>query len=200
MKDNLKKNNLSKNGKGKNISISKDVILEGEVIIGNNVVIEPYCIIKNSKILSNTHIKSYTHIDQSKIGSNCKIGPYANIRPGSIIENNVEIGNFVEIKKSKIGSFSRINHMTFVGDAIVAKNVTLGAGTITCNHDGKKINKIKINEGAYIGSGTKLIAPLRIGKKSIIGAGSVITNNVPANKLTLSRSQQITINRRKKKI
>ena len=199
-------NSISKNTdteftlkRGKRCKISKNILFYGEIIIEDDVIIESHCIIKNSIIKSNTHIKPYTTIEKSNIGENCNIGPYANIRPNTILGDNVDIGNYVEIKNSSIGKKVRINHMSFIGDTVIKEEVTIGAGTITCNHDGSKTNKIYIDSNAYIGSGTRLIAPLIVGKSSTIGAGSVIIKNVPPDKLTISRSKQITIKNWKKK-
>lgn len=184
---------------GLNIKIDINVILEGSVTLGNNVVISANCIIKDSKINHNTKILAFTSIQDSEIGTDCKIGPYANIRNRSEIKNNISIGNYVEIKKSIIDKNSSVNHLSFIGDAEIEENVTIGAGTITCNHDGKKHNRTIIKKGSYIGSGCKLIAPITIGSNSVIGSGSVITHNTPENKLSISRSKQRVLKKWKKK-
>ena len=178
---------------GKNVKIDINSIFEGDVVIGDNVDIQSNCIIKDSVINDNTVIRPFTSLSGSVVGQNCTIGPYANLRKDSIIMNNVSIGNYVEIKNSRIGSGSRINHLSFVGDTIMMENVTIGAGTITCNHDGKKHNTTLIGKAAYIGSGCKLIAPIEIGSNATIGSGSIITKDVPSDKLTVSRSKQVVI-------
>lgn len=176
---------------GKNSSVDINIIFEGDVKIGSDVIIQSNCIIKNSIINSGTIIKSYTIIDNAKISEKCIIGPYANIRPGTRIGQGSSIGNYVEIKNSKIGKSVKINHHSFIGDSNIGNEVIIGAGTITCNHDGFKINKTFIGKAAYIGSGSKLIAPIKLGSNCIIGAGSVIVENVPSNKLSLSRPEQL---------
>lgn len=167
---------------------------------GKNVIIEPYVVIgKNVKIGNNVKIFSFTHIENAKIGHSVSIGPFSRIRPGTVISNKSRVGNFVEIKNSKIGSKSKVNHLSYVGDTFVGKSANIGAGTITCNYDGKKKNRTKIEDGAFIGSNTSLVAPITIGKKSIIGAGSVITKNVAKNSLGLSRAPQIEKKKYRKK-
>ena len=178
---------------GKNVEIGANVVFEGIVSIGNNVVIGSNCILSDCIIGNFSYIKSFSSIEGSKIGEYTFVGPYGRIRPESTIEDNVEIGNFVEIKSSFISSECRINHHSFIGDSILDKNVTIGAGTITCNHDGHKINNIHIESGSYVGSNCSLVAPLKIKKNSTIGAGSTITKNVPGGALTIARSKQVSI-------
>ena len=178
---------------GHNVTIDINSIFEGNNIIGNNVEIKANCILKNCKIANNTIIKPYTSIEDTVIGMNCSIGPYANLRNKSVINDNVSIGNYVEIKKSNIGKHVKINHMSFIGDATIGDNVIIGAGTITCNHDGKNHQKTTIKKGVYVGSGCKLIAPVTLEENSTIAAGSVITKKTPKNKLTISRIKQTTI-------
>lgn len=178
---------------GTNVVIDINVIFEGKVELGNNVIIEPNCIIKDSIIGNSAHIKAFSLVEGSKIGNNTFIGPYARIRRDNHIANYVQIGNFVEIKKSTINDFVRINHLSFIGDADIKKNVTIGAGTITCNHNGVSTNTTIINEGAYVGSGSNLVAPILIGKNSTIGAGSTIVEDTPSDSLTVARKKQKTI-------
>jgi len=162
--------------------------------IGKNVLIEPYVVIgEKVKIGSNVVIKSFSHLESCKIRNKVEIGPYARIRPGSVLKEGSKVGNFVEIKKSTVGKKSKINHLSYVGDSDLGNLVNIGAGTITCNYDGKKKNKTKIEDKVFIGSNTSLVAPVTINKKSIIGAGSVITKNVKQNSLALSRSPQLEI-------
>lgn len=180
---------------GSDVEIEPDVIFEGKVVLGSSVKIGAHSIIKESEIGANTLINPFSLIEHATIGTSGVVGPYARIRPGSRIADAVQIGNYVEIKNSEIGSRTRINHHAFIGDAAVAEDVTVGAGTITCNHDGMRINRTVIEQGAYIGSGCNLVAPLRIGQRATIGAGSTITEDVPAMKLTLARPRQMTVER-----
>ena len=178
---------------GSDCTIDVNVIIEGKVLIGNNVKIGSNCIIKDAVIGNNTIIKPFTHIEESQISENCNIGPYANLRRGSKIDSDTSIGNFVEIKDSQIGQNCKINHLSFIGDSTLEDNVIIGASTITCNHNGNEFKKIIIRKNSYIGSGTKLIAPIEVGENATIGSGSVITKNVAANKLTLSRVKQVVV-------
>ena len=176
------------------------VFLSNDTKFGKNVVIYPYVVIgKKTKIGNNVEILPFTHIESATLKANVKVGPFSRVRPGSFLSKGSRIGNFVEIKKSKVGKNSKINHLSYVGDADVGKNVNIGAGTITCNYDGKKKNKTKISDGAFIGSNTALVAPIKIGKKAVIGAGSVLTKNVKEKSLALSRSNQIEIKNYKRK-
>ena len=183
---------------GKDISIETNVIIEGDVYLGDYVTIRSNTIIIDSSINNHTEIKSNSLIRNSIISENCVIGPYSRLRSGTKIANNSQIGTFVEIKKSTIGSGCKINHMAFIGDAILGDDVIIGAGTITCNHDGNDTQQTIIHSGSYIGSNVNLIAPIVIEENAIIGAGSTITENAPKNKLTLSRSKQVTIGNRDK--
>ena len=179
---------------GKNVEIDINVIIEGEVILGDNVKVESHCILISSTIGNGSIIRSYSLVEKAEIGRKSFVGPYGRIRPGTKIGDQVQIGNFVEVKDSTIASKCRINHHSFVGDADLAENVTLGAGTITCNHDGFGVNKLSIGERAYIGSGCNLVAPLTIGANATIASGSTITEHVPGDKLTIARSRQVTVN------
>ena len=178
---------------GRNVEIDINVIIKGKVILGDNVKIESHCILINSKIGKDTIIKSYSLLEQTEIGRESFVGPYSRMRPGTRIGDKVQIGTFVEIKDSTIASGCRINHLAFVGNSDLAENVTLGASTITCNHDGVGINKLSIGEGAYIGSGCNLVAPLIIEANATVASGSTITEEVPRGKLTVARSRQVTV-------
>ena len=168
--------------------------------IGKKVTIEPYVVIsKNVKIGNNVTISSFSHLEGVKIDNNVKIGPYARIRPGVTIKSGSKIGNFVEVKKSKIGKNSKVNHLSYIGDSSIGKNVNIGAGTITCNYDGVKKNKTRIKDKVFIGSNSSLVAPVTINENSIVGAGSVVTKNVLKNSLALERNEQIEIKNYKKK-
>ena len=168
--------------------------------IGNNVVINPYVVIgKKVKIGNNVIINSFSHLEDCKIKDKVEIGPYARLRPGTILEEGSKIGNFVEIKKSTIGRKSKVNHLSYIGDSELGKNVNIGAGTITCNYDGVKKNKTKIKNNVFIGSNSSLVAPIVLEENSIIGAGSVITKKVKKNSLALSRVTQLEVQNYKRK-
>ena len=178
---------------GQDVTIDVGCIFEGNVNLGNNVHIKPYSFIKNSDIDENSTIEAFSHIDSSKVGSSCRVGPYARLRPGTVLESEVHIGNYVEIKNSLVDQGTKINHLSYIGDSEIGKNVNIGAGTITCNYDGVDKHKTIIEDDVFVGSNTQIVAPLKVGKGATIGAGSTITKDVPKNDLTLSRAQQKTI-------
>ena len=168
--------------------------------IGKNVVIEPYVVFGSKvKVGNNVTIKSFSHLENCLIENKVNIGPYARIRPGVILKEGSKIGNFVEIKKSTIGKKSKISHLSYIGDSKIGKSVNIGAGTITCNYDGVKKSKTKINDNVFIGSNSSLVAPLTIEKDSVVGAGSVITKKVKKKSLALTRSLQIEVQNYKQK-
>jgi len=168
--------------------------------IGKNVTINPYVVIgKKVSIGNNVTINSFSHLESCKVESKVDVGPYARIRPGTILKKGSKIGNFVEVKKSTIGKKTKINHLSYIGDSDIGKNVNVGAGTITCNYDGFKKSKTKIKHNVFIGSNSSLIAPVTINENSIIGAGSVITKNVKKKSLALSRTTQIEVKNYKRK-
>ena len=176
------------------------VFLSNDTKFGKNVVINPYVVIgKKTKIGNSVEILPFTHIENATLESNVKVGPFSRIRPGSFLSKGSKIGNFVEVKKSKLGQNSKVNHLSYIGDALIGKDVNIGAGTITCNYDGKKKNTTKILDGAFIGSNTALIAPIKIGKKALVGAGSTLTKNVKDKSLALTRANQVEIKNYKKK-
>ena len=176
------------------------VFLSNDTRFGKNVVINPYVVIgKKTKIGNNVEILPFTHIEDAILESNVNVGPFSRIRPGSFLSKGSRIGNFVEVKKSKLGKNSKVNHLSYVGDATIGKNVNIGAGTITCNYDGKRKNKTKILDGAFIGSNTSLIAPIKIGKKAVVGAGSALSKNVKDKSLSLTRATQVVIKNYKRK-
>ena len=176
------------------------VFLSNDTRFGKNVVINPYVVIgKKTKIGNNVEILPFTHIENAILESNVNVGPFSRIRPGSFLSKGSRIGNFVEVKKSKLGENSKVNHLSYVGDATIGKNVNIGAGTITCNYDGKRKNKTKILDGAFIGSNTSLIAPIKIGKKAVVGAGSALSKNVKDKSLALTRATQVVIKNYKRK-
>ena len=168
--------------------------------IGKNVVIDPYVIIGSKvRIGNNVKIFSFSHLENSKIENNVNIGPYARLRPGTVLQKGSRIGNFVEVKKSKVGKKSKVNHLSYIGDTTLGSSVNIGAGTITCNYDGVKKNKTKIKNSVFIGSNSSLVAPVTINENSVVGAGSVITKNVNKKSLVLTRSSQIEIKNYKRK-
>ena len=168
--------------------------------IGKNVTIEPYVVFgPKVKIGNNVIIKSFSHLEACKIENKVEIGPYARIRPETILKEGSKIGNFVEVKKSTVGKKSKVNHLSYIGDTEIGKAVNVGAGTITCNYDGVKKSKTKIEDKVFIGSNSSLVAPLTIEKQSIVGAGSVITKNVSKKSLALTRSLQTEIKNYKRK-
>jgi len=176
------------------------VFFSKDTKVGKNVSIDPYVVIgKKVKIQNNVKIFSFSHLENVRIENNVKVGPYARLRPGTIIRSGSRIGNFVEVKKSTIEKNSKINHLSYIGDASLGKNVNIGAGTITCNYDGIKKNKTIIKDNVFIGSNSSLVAPVTINEKSIVGAGSVITKNVKKESLALTRSSQVEIKNYKRK-
>ena len=185
--------------KGVKLISSDSIYLSSDTKFGKNVLIEPYVVIcKGVKIGNNVKILSFSYIEKTKIGNNVTIGPFARLRPDTVLEDNSKIGNFVEIKKSRVGKNSKVNHLSYIGDSILGKNVNVGAGTITCNYDGKNKYKTKILDNAFIGSNSSLVAPVKIGKNTVIGAGSTITKDVKDNTLALSRVFQREFKKRKK--
>jgi bifunctional UDP-N-acetylglucosamine pyrophosphorylase/glucosamine-1-phosphate N-acetyltransferase len=178
---------------GRDVTIDVNCVFEGDVVLGNDIHIGPNCVLRNVRVRAGTRIEAFSHLEDAEVGAHCRIGPYARLRPGAKLDEHVHIGNFVEVKKSDIGAGSKANHLAYVGDATVGRNVNIGAGTITCNYDGVNKSRTVIGDGAFIGSDTTLVAPLTIGEGAYIGAGSTITKGAPADKLTLTRAKQSTI-------
>ena len=178
---------------GKDTIIDVNVVLEGKISIGEGCNIGANVILKDCQLANHVEIKPNTMIEGASIASHAVIGPFARIRPETIIEESAHIGNFVEIKKSKIGAGTKVNHLSYVGDALIGVKVNVGAGTITCNYDGANKHQTIIDDHAFIGSCTQLVAPVHIGAGATIGAGSTITQDAPANQLTLSRTPQRSI-------
>jgi len=168
--------------------------------IGKNVTIEPYVVLgEKVKIQNNSKIKSFSHLENVKIENNVTVGPFARLRPGTVLKSGSKVGNFVEIKKSVLGKNSKVNHLSYIGDANIGDEVNIGAGTITCNYDGKNKNKTIIKNKVFVGSNSSLVAPVTLNEKSTIGAGSVITKNVKKNSLALTRSNQSEVKNYKRK-
>lgn len=178
---------------GNNVEIDVNCIFEGTVTLGDNIKINANCIIRDTIISSGTTVLPFSLIDNAEIGKNCHIGPYARIRPGTRLDDNVHIGNFVEIKNSYIAMDSKANHLSYIGDATIGKKVNIGAGTITCNYDGAYKHQTIIEDNVFVGSDTQLVAPVKVAKGSTIGAGSTITRDTPEEQLTLSRAKQISV-------
>ena len=197
LQDNLRKKFIKQ---GVKMIAPDTVFFSKDTKIGKNVSIDPYVVIrKKVKIQNNVKIFSFSHLENVRIENNVNIGPYARLRPGTILRSGSRIGNFVEIKKSTIEKHSKINHLSYIGDTSLGKNVNIGAGTITCNYDGIKKNKTIIKDNVFIGSNSSLVAPVTINEKSTVGAGSVIIKNVNKKSLALTRSDQIEIKNYKRK-
>ena len=168
--------------------------------IGKNVTIEPYVVLgEKVRIRNNSKIKSFSHLENVKIENNVTVGPFARLRPGTVLKSGSRVGNFVEIKKSNVGKNSKVSHLSYIGDTNIGNFVNIGAGTITCNYDGKNKNKTVIKNKVFVGSNSSLVAPVTLNEKSTIGAGSVITKNVKKNSLALTRSNQSEVKNYKRK-
>ncbi len=202
----MKQTNLQDNLRRKFVKFGVKMVAPDTVFfskdtkIGKNVSIDPYVVIgEKVRIQNNVKIFSFSHLENVKIENNVRIGPYARLRPGAILKSGSRVGNFVEVKKSTIGKGTKVNHLSYIGDSHLGKNVNIGAGTITCNYDGIKKNKTNIKDKVFVGSNSSLIAPVTINENSIIGAGSVITKNVKKKSLALTRSSQVEIKNYKRK-
>jgi bifunctional UDP-N-acetylglucosamine pyrophosphorylase/glucosamine-1-phosphate N-acetyltransferase len=191
LQDNLRKKFLKK---GVKMMAPETVYFSKDTKIGKNVIIDPYVVIgEKVKIQNNVKIFSFSHLEKVKVENNVNIGPYARLRPGTVLKSGSKVGNFVEVKKSIVGTDSKVNHLSYIGDTVIGSKVNVGAGTITCNYDGEKKNKTKIKNKVFIGSNSSLVAPITIKESSVIGAGSVITKNVSKKSLALSRASQVEI-------
>ena len=178
---------------GSDVFIDVGCVFEGSVRLASGVKIGPYCIVRDCDIGKDVSIHPFSHLDGAKVGANAVIGPYARLRPGAELANEVHVGNFVEVKNSKIGSNSKANHLSYVGDSIVGARVNIGAGTITCNYDGVNKHQTIIEDDVFIGSDTQLVAPIRVKRGATLGAGTTLTKDAPANQLTISRVKQISL-------
>ena len=178
---------------GQDVSIDIGCVFEGAVSLAAGVKVGPNCILRNTQVGKGVVIQAFSHLDGAMIGDDCIIGPYARIRPGANLANNLHIGNFVEIKNSHLGADSKANHLAYVGDAIVGKRVNIGAGTITCNYDGVNKHQTIIEDDVFIGSDTQLVAPVKVGRGATLGAGTTLTKDAPANQLTVSRTKQVSV-------
>jgi bifunctional UDP-N-acetylglucosamine pyrophosphorylase/glucosamine-1-phosphate N-acetyltransferase len=178
---------------GRDVEIDADVIFEGTVRLGDGVRIGPFCRIKDADIAAGTVVRAHCDIEGAQIGTGAQIGPYARLRPGTVLAEDVHVGNFVETKKATLGRGSKANHLSYLGDAVIGSKVNIGAGTITCNYDGVNKFTTTIGDGVFVGSNSALVAPVKIGDGATIGAGSTISKDAPANKLTVARERQITL-------
>ena len=181
------------------VTIDVGVVFEGRVRIGRGASIGPFNLIRNAEIGEGVEVLSHCVVDGARVAAGARIGPFARLRPGTEVGEGARIGNFVEIKASRIGAGSKASHLAYVGDADVGREVNIGAGTITCNYDGADKHRTTIEDGAFIGSGVELVAPIRIGEGATIGAGSTVTRDAPPGQLTLSRSRQTSIARWKRR-
>ena len=185
---------------GVKMTSPETIFFSNKTKIGKNVSIEPYVIFIGNVILKNNiKIKSFSHLEDVRVENNVSVGPYARLRPGSILDKGANVGNFVEVKKSKIGKNSKVNHLSYIGDANLGRNVNIGAGSITCNYDGVKKSKTVIKDKAFIGSNSSLVAPITIEEQSVVGAGSVITKKVNKKSLAITRANQLEIKNYKRK-
>ena len=180
------------------VSIDINCVFEGHVVLGNGARVGPHCVIKNSRIGAGAKIEAFSHIDQSDVGAAAVVGPYARLRPGTNLGEGSHVGNFVEMKNSTLGAFSKANHLSYLGDATIGKRVNIGAGTITCNYDGAEKHRTTIEDDAFIGSDSQLVAPVTVGRGATLGAGTTLRQDAPADQLTVSRSQQVSIARYKR--
>lgn len=178
---------------GRDVAIDVGCVFEGEVVLEEAVNIGPYCVLKNVKIAAGTKIAAFSHLENADVGPDCSIGPYARLRPGAKLASGVHIGNFVEVKNTTIGKQSKANHLAYVGDAVIGERVNVGAGTITCNYDG--VNKFQtiIEDDAFIGSDSQLVAPVTVGRGATLGAGTTLTKDAPPDALTVSRAKQVSL-------
>jgi bifunctional UDP-N-acetylglucosamine pyrophosphorylase/glucosamine-1-phosphate N-acetyltransferase len=178
---------------GRDVFIDVGVVFEGDVTIGDGARIGPYCVIKDSAIAPGAELLAYSHLEGADVGPDATVGPYGRLRPGAKLAARAKVGNFVEIKKSDVGEGSKVNHLTYVGDATIGRDVNVGAGTITCNYDGANKYPTVIGDRAFIGSGVELVAPVEVGEGATIGAGSTITKRAPDGQLTVSRGRQVSV-------
>lgn len=178
---------------GRDVTIDVGCVFEGRVHLEDGVQIGPHCVIRDSEIGSGARIEPFCHIQEARVGADSRIGPYARLRPGTALGEDVHIGNFVEVKNSRIDAHSKANHLAYVGDAIVGARVNIGAGTITCNYDGANKHRTVIEDDAFIGSDSQLVAPVTVGRGATLGAGTTLTKDAPAGQLTVSRARQMSV-------
>jgi len=180
---------------GRDVSIDVNCVFEGEVRLGDGVRIGPNCVLRDVSVAAGSEIHAFSLLENAEVGARCRIGPYARLRPGASLAEEVHVGNFVEVKASRLGAGSKANHLAYIGDAEIGRRVNIGAGTITCNYDGANKHRTVIEDDCFIGSDTTLVAPVRLAKGSYIGAGSTISKDTPAGELTVARARQTTVPR-----
>ncbi len=178
---------------GRDVTIDVNCVFEGRVVLGDGVAVGAHCVLKDTVVGAGARIAPFSHIEQAEIGPKCVVGPYARLRPGTQLGEDVHIGNFVEVKNSRIAQGSKANHLAYVGDATVGRNVNIGAGTITCNYDGAHKHRTVIEDDVFIGSDTQLVAPVTVGRGATLGAGTTLTRDAPPGELTLSRAKQVSV-------
>jgi len=176
---------------GRDVAIDPGCLFEGAVSLADDVVVGPNCVIRNAQIGPGTTIAAFSHIDDARIGARCRVGPYARIRPSSVLADDVHVGNFVEVKASSLGAGSKANHLAYVGDTTVGRDVNIGAGTITCNYDGANKHRTVIEDDVHIGSDTQLVAPVTVGRGATIGAGTTVWKDVPPGTLAVNEKTQV---------
>src|SRR5690606_22972917 len=178
---------------GRDVFIDVGCVFEGRVELADGVRIGPHCVIRNAVIGAGTQVEAFTHIEEARVGADARLGPYARLRPGADLSQAVHVGNFVEIKKSTLGAGTKANHLAYIGDATIGARVNVGAGTITCTYDGVNKHQTIIEDDAFIGSDTQLVAPVTVGQGATLAAGTTLTRDAPAGRLTLSRVPQVTV-------
>ncbi len=178
---------------GRDVSIDVNCVFEGRVVIDDGASVGANCVIRDTHIGAGAQILPFTLIEDSSIGARARIGPYARLRPGTDLGEETHVGNFVEMKNTRMAARSKANHLSYLGDTVVGERVNIGAGTITCNYDGANKYQTVIEDDAFIGSDTQLVAPVRVGRGATLGAGTTLTRDAPEHKLTMSRTQQTTV-------
>jgi bifunctional UDP-N-acetylglucosamine pyrophosphorylase/glucosamine-1-phosphate N-acetyltransferase len=178
---------------GQDVYIDVNCVFEGDVSLGDGVEIGPNCVLRDVRIGAGTVVHAMSHLDDAEVGSNCSVGPYARLRPGTALADAARVGNFVETKKAQIGAGSKVNHLSYIGDARLGDGVNVGAGTITCNYDGVAKHQTEMGDGVFIGSNSTLVAPLKVGDGGFVAAGSTVTRDVPAEALGVARGKQRNI-------
>ncbi|HYR36870.1 MAG TPA: bifunctional UDP-N-acetylglucosamine diphosphorylase/glucosamine-1-phosphate N-acetyltransferase GlmU [Burkholderiales bacterium] len=178
---------------GRDVAIDVNCVFEGRISLGDGVRIGPNCVLRNVTLGAGSEVLAFSHLEESEVGERCRVGPYARLRPGARLAEDVHVGNFVEVKASRLGAHSKANHLSYIGDSEIGAKVNIGAGTITCNYDGVSKNRTVIEDDCFIGSDTTLVAPVRVARGSYIGAGSTITKDTPAGQLTLARGRQVSV-------
>lgn len=178
---------------GRDVFLDVGVVLEGTITLGDRARIGPYCVIRDCQIGDGAVVLPHSVLEEALVGEACSVGPFARLRPGTRMAARSKVGNFVEVKNTELGEGSKANHLSYVGDSTVGRDVNIGAGTITCNYDGANKHRTVIGDRAFIGSGVELVAPVEVGEDATIGAGSTIGKNAPAGTLTVARSRQMTV-------